>query len=71
VGGVKEKVLAAVRFGVKHVILPESNKPDWLEVPAEVRAKIKVHFVNHISQVMRVALEPAGNNAKLKIENGK
>jgi ATP-dependent Lon protease len=58
VGGVKEKVLAAVRFGVKHVILPESNKPDWLEVPTEVRTKIKAHFVNHISQVIRVALEP-------------
>lgn len=57
VGGVKEKVLAAVRFGVKHVILPEQNKPDYLEVPAEVRAKIKAHFVNHISQVIRIALE--------------
>ena len=57
VGGVKEKVLAAVRFGVKNVILPEQNKPDWLEVPAEVRAKIKVHFVSHISQVIKTALE--------------
>lgn len=57
VGGVKEKVLAAVRFGVKHVILPELNKPDYLEVPAEVRNKVKAHFVNHISQVVRVALE--------------
>ena len=57
VGGVKEKVLAAVRFGVKNVILPEQNKPDWLEVPAEVRAKIKVHFVSHISEVIRAALE--------------
>jgi ATP-dependent Lon protease len=57
VGGVKEKVLAAVRFGVKHVILPELNKPDYLEVPAEVRRKIKAHFVNHISQVVRTALE--------------
>ncbi len=58
VGGVKEKVLAAVRFGVKHVILPEQNKPDWLEVPAEVRTKIKVHFVDQIAQVLRIALEP-------------
>ncbi len=57
VGGVKEKVLAAVRFGVKHVILPELNKPDYLEVPAEVRRKIKAHFVSHISQVVRIALE--------------
>jgi ATP-dependent Lon protease len=57
IGGVKEKVLAAVRFGVKHVILPEQNKPDWEEIPAEVRAKIKVHFVGHISEVIKTALE--------------
>jgi len=58
VGGVKEKVLAAVRFGIKEVILPELNKSDWLDVPAEVRAKLKVHFVRHISDVIRLALEP-------------
>jgi ATP-dependent Lon protease len=57
VGGVKEKVLAAVRFGVKHVILPEQNKPDWLEVPAEVRQKMKAHFVTHIAEVIKLALE--------------
>lgn len=57
VGGVKEKVLAAIRFGVKHVILPEQNKPDWLEVPAEVRQKMKAHFVSHISEVIKLALE--------------
>jgi predicted ATP-dependent protease len=45
VGGIKEKVLAASRFGVKQVILPEGNKSDWQDVPAEVRAKLKVHFV--------------------------
>jgi ATP-dependent Lon protease len=57
VGGVKEKVLAAVRFGVKHVILPEQNKPDWLDVPREARDKIKAHFVRHVSAVVRIALE--------------
>ena len=57
VGGVKEKILAAVRFGVKHVILPELNRTDWLEVPVEARKKLKVHFVQHISQVVRLALE--------------
>ena len=56
VGGIKEKVLAAVRFGVKHVILPEQNRSDWLEVPAEVRKRINVHFVRHIAQVIRLAL---------------
>jgi len=57
VGGVKEKILAAVRFGVKHVLLPERNKSDWLEVPVEARKKLKVHFVRHISQVLHLALE--------------
>jgi ATP-dependent Lon protease len=56
VGGVKEKVLAAQRFGMKQVILPEGNKPDWLEAPAEVRAKLKVHFVRQISEVLQLAL---------------
>jgi ATP-dependent Lon protease len=56
VGGVKEKVLAAARFGLKQVILPEGNKPDWLEVPAETRAKLKVHFVRQISEIFPLAL---------------
>jgi ATP-dependent Lon protease len=58
VGGIKEKVIAASRFGVKQVILPESNKPDWQDVPAEVRAKLKVHFVKQISEVLQLALAP-------------
>ena len=57
VGGIKEKVLAAARFGVKQVILPEGNRPDWQDVPAEVRAKLKVHFVRQISEVLELALE--------------
>jgi len=57
VGGIKEKVLAASRFGVKRVILPEGNKSDWLDVPAEVRAKLKVHFVRQISEAIQLALE--------------
>ncbi len=58
VGGIKEKVLAASRFGLKQVILPEGNKPDWQDVPAEVRAKMKVHFVRQISEVVQLALLP-------------
>jgi len=57
VGGIKEKVLAASRFGVKQVILPEGNKSDWLDVPAEVRGKLKVHFVRQISEAIQLALE--------------
>jgi ATP-dependent Lon protease len=58
VGGVKEKVLAASRFGIKEIILPGRNKSDWLDVPAEVRARLKVHFVEHIAEVLQLALEP-------------
>ena len=57
VGGIKEKVLAASRFGLKRVILPEGNKSDWLDVPAEVRGKLKVHFVRQISEAIQLALD--------------
>jgi ATP-dependent Lon protease len=56
VGGIKEKVLAASRFGIKQVILPAQNKKDWLEVPDEVRAKMQVHFVRHIHEALTIAL---------------
>jgi ATP-dependent Lon protease len=56
VGGIKEKVIAASRFGLKQVILPEGNKADWLDVPAEVRARLKVHFVKQISEAIQLAL---------------
>ncbi len=59
VGGIKEKVLAANRSGLKQVILPEQNKNDWLEVPKEVREKMKAHFVTQISELIELALKPA------------
>jgi len=58
VGGIKEKVLAAARFGLKRVILPDSNRSDWMDVPEEVRAKLEVHFVKQISEVLPLALMP-------------
>ena len=58
VGGIKEKVLAASRFGIKHIILPEQNKTDWQEVPEEVRKRLEVHFVRHISELLPLALRP-------------
>jgi ATP-dependent Lon protease len=56
VGGIKEKVLAAARSGLKHVILPALNRNDWLEVPAEVRRKLTAHFVENIAQMFPIAL---------------
>ncbi len=66
VGGIKEKILAAARFGIKHVILPEQNQPDYSEVPKEVREKLTAHFVRHISDVLPLVLKPAKkSNRKL------
>ncbi len=56
VGGIKEKALAAARSGLKQMILPEQNRNDWLEVPAEVRQKLKAHFIENISQLFPLAL---------------
>ena len=56
VGGIKEKVLAAARSGVKAVILPDTNRGDWFEVPDEVRRHLKVHFVKDVAQLVAAAL---------------
>lgn len=58
VGGIKEKVLAASRAKIKQVVLPERNRKDWDEVPTEVRQRMKVHFVQHISELIRLVLVP-------------
>jgi ATP-dependent Lon protease len=56
VGGIKEKVLAAARAGVREVIMPELNRNEWEEVPKEIRAKLKVHFVRQIQDLIAIAL---------------
>ena len=58
VGGIKEKVLAASRSRLKQVILPAQCRNDWLEVPVEVRNKMKVHFVSTIAELIPLALLP-------------
>ena len=59
VGGIKEKVLAAHRAGVKTLILPKWNKKDIEEVPAKVRKEITFHFVDEMMEVLRIAIEKA------------
>ena len=59
VGGIKEKVLAAHRAGVKTLILPKWNRKDIEEVPAKVRKEITFHFVDEMMEVLRIALEKA------------
>jgi ATP-dependent Lon protease len=57
IGGLKEKVLAAHRAGIKRVIVPERNKPDLDEVPAEVKNDLEFVFVSKMEQVLEAALE--------------
>ncbi|MBI4638035.1 MAG: hypothetical protein HY727_16995, partial [Candidatus Rokubacteria bacterium] len=65
VGGIKEKVLAAHRAGVRTVILPRRNEKNLLEdVPVAVRDVMTFHLVDSIPEVIRLALEPAARERK-------
>jgi ATP-dependent Lon protease len=59
VGGIKEKILAAHRSGLKTVILPRRNEADLEDLPEEVRQAIHFIFVDTMDDVLKVALEPA------------
>ncbi|HEX9106291.1 MAG TPA: S16 family serine protease, partial [Longimicrobiales bacterium] len=56
IGGVKEKVLAAYRAGIRDIILPRGNERDLREVPGDVRESITFDFVERMDQVMGLAL---------------
>lgn len=56
VGGIKEKVLAAHRAGVRTVLLPERNMKDLRDVPEEIRSQIKFHAVSNVNEVLKIAL---------------
>jgi ATP-dependent Lon protease len=58
VGGVREKVLAAHRAGLKTVILPKRNMKDLIEVPKRARSELKIIPVEHMDEVLDIALEP-------------
>ncbi len=58
VGGVREKVLAAHRLPLRVVILPKQNRRDLVEVPKKARQALEFHFVEHMDEVLEVALAP-------------
>ena len=56
IGGVKEKVLAARRAGVTELVLPKLNERDLHDIPPALRESLTFHFVDHIEEVLRIAL---------------
>ncbi|GAB4443214.1 MAG: endopeptidase La [Chloroflexi bacterium OHK40] len=58
IGGVKEKLLGAYRVGIREVVLPRKNGPDLVEIPAAVRARLRIHLVEQIGEVLDIVLGP-------------
>jgi ATP-dependent Lon protease len=56
VGGIKEKVLAALRAGISEVCLPRENQRDLAELPASARSKVRAHLLSRVEDVLRLAL---------------
>jgi ATP-dependent Lon protease len=71
VGGVKEKVLAAHRNGLKTVILPERNKQDLEDVPDEVKNSMKFIYVQTVDDVLKAGLEPAAAGSKTRSKSSR
>jgi ATP-dependent Lon protease len=57
VGGIKEKVLAAHRAGIKRVIIPARNEKDLIDVPEQARKELEFVYAAHMEDVLKAALE--------------
>ncbi len=56
IGGLKEKLLAAHRAGIKHVLIPNDNEKDLVDIPEKVKNDIKITPVKHVDEVLKIAL---------------
>ena len=56
IGGLKEKLLAAHRAGIKHVLIPKDNEKDLTDIPEKVKSDIKITAVKHADSVLKIAL---------------
>ena len=66
IGGVKEKLLAAHRFGLKTLILSKENEKDLADIPEEVREDLTIHLVDTIDEVLKYALETEKDEAAIE-----
>jgi ATP-dependent Lon protease len=56
IGGLKEKLMSAVRSNITEVFIPAKNEKDLEDVPSEIKEKLKIHTVKHVSEIMPIAL---------------
>ncbi len=70
IGGVKEKVLGAVRAGITSIILPKDNEPDLVDLPAEVREKLEVFLVQELGEVLALTLRGSFREGRLSFGDG-
>ena len=56
IGGLKEKLLAAHRAGIKEVLIPKENEKDLVDIPKKVREDIKIMVVENVDEVLKIAL---------------
>lgn len=66
IGGLKEKFLAAHRGGIKHIMIPNENEKDLVEIPKKILSKLSVHLVNTIEEVLAFALQAPKTTKKVK-----
>jgi ATP-dependent Lon protease len=57
VGGIKEKVLAGMRAGIKTIILPKKNEKDLEEIPEHIRSQINFEFIQSMDEAIKLALK--------------
>ena len=63
VGGIKEKVLAALRAGIPTVMLPARNRRDLEEIPEEARKRLDLVWIENVDQALETALKAAAETA--------
>ncbi len=71
IGGVKEKVLAAHRAGLKTIILPKDNKKDLEDIPKNIRQELKFVFAKHLDDVLEIALAHAVKTSRKNVTSKK
>ena len=66
IGGLKEKLLAALRADIPYVIIPQDNEKDLSEIPPEIKKKLSFYLVDNMDKVLQLALRAVGDDQQLK-----